>query len=547
MAGIEDHCPKCNQLVTAPTPKDPPAALELPQQVLPPPAEPSTGLINTLLDEFLSGPSAAETTPDPVAKPQKKSKAKQPLQEVTPELAPVVPAMAESPLASDPGPIEVAAPSGQPLVDTWNEPPADTLPDIGMGDALGSYLNPPAINSGRQITPSLGVGLVQVSDMPRTHRRTRKTRALITGLLLFLMLDAAVLWVFRHRIQEWLTRDSTAKVKKVATHPADDQAPPAPEKKETPPPDKPAVEPPTVVMPKPSIAPEVATPPETLTNVSLPPAPPAVAPIEPTPIKLPDVSTELPLVVAKVEIETPPLPPPAPVITDSSPPSVAPPVTTPSPADFSEVATAKSALEALKAFLAASSISERLRWCQKPDVVRPLMEKHYTSHADGPVKVGRIDLIDRYPSKDGVPPYSMFEVSGGSLKKAVLALVEEKPKNEFRVDWENFVEFKDGLLWEFMTKPGSRAQKFRMIIRRTHYFDKDVPDVANKDGFEISQPSSDMVGHVFIERSSPIARQLAQRLGWDGKIPVTLELVWRADGTHHWVEIQTLSSLGWRG
>ncbi len=175
------------------------------------------------------------------------------------------------------------------------------------------------------------------------------------------------------------------------------------------------------------------------------------------------------------------------------------------------------------------------------------MEKHYTSHADGPVKVGRIDLIDRYPSKDGVPPYSMFEVSGGSLKKAVLALVEEKPKNEFRVDWENFVEFKDGLLWEFMTKPGSRAQKFRMIIRRTHYFDKDVPDVANKDGFEISQPSSDMVGHVFIERSSPIARQLAQRLGWDGKIPVTLELVWRADGTHHWVEIQTLSSLGWRG
>lgn len=572
MAGIEDHCPKCNKLVAAPVPKDPSTAAAILRQDSPPaaansdaPEEIFPGLRTSLLDDFLSGAATTDAVPDTAPKPQKKSRGTQPWAEVTPELVvtseppKVVPEPADSPLARDPGPVDVARLFDQPLADSWNDPPDESLPDIGMGDALASYLSAPPSSVSRPVTPSLGFGLLHVPESPQNDRRKKRTRFMVAGVLLFLLVDAGfAFWFFRHRIQAWWTHGDTVNVKSVTPHPQNGKTAPAPEKNDPPPAKEPSAVPPAVVMPKPPEPAVVITPPEIRTDPEKVPAPevvpvqpvpppPVVIPIVSNPVKLPEAIMTPPPVITKLEIEPPPAPPPAPVIIDIAPPSD-PPVATPPPVvERVEAAPARTALDSLKAFLAAPGISDRLRWCQKPETVRPLMEKHYTSHPDGPVKFGKIDLVASYPSKDGVPPYSMFELSGGSLKNTILALVEEKPKNEFRVDWEAFVEFKDGLLWEFMGKPDSRPQKFRVIMRRTHYFDKDVPDVGNKDGFELTQPGSEALAHVFVARSSPISRQLAQRLGWDGKVPATLELVWRVDGSRRWVEIQAVPSFGWRG
>lgn len=564
MAGIEDHCPKCNELVAAPTPTDPPAAppsaviSRVSEEIFP-------GLRTSLLDDFLSGPAPTETTTEATSKPQKKSRAKQPPPEVTPELVahpePVetVPAPAESPLTGDPGPLADAGPFDQPLVESWNEPPDEKLPDIGMGDALASYLSAPATHVSRQVTPSLGFSLLHIPDSTRSDRRSRRSRFMVAGVLLFLLLDAAfAFWFFRHRIQSWWTHGETAKVTSITPPIFNGKPDIVPKKNEPPPVEQPSPVPPVETIPKPPEPAVVITPPEIRKDPDKAPAPevapvqpvpppPVVVPVISNPVRLPDENTPPTPVITKLDIEPPPAPPPAPLIIDAATP-IATPTATPQPVTESgDVAPARTALDSLKGFLAAPGISDRLRWCQKPETVRPLMEKHYTSHPDGPLKVGRIDLVASYPTKDGVPPYSMFELSGGALKNTVLALVEEKPKNEYRVDWEAFVEFKDGLLWEFMSKPDSRPQKFRVIMRRTHYFDKDVPDVGNKDGFELTQPSSEAVAHVFSVRSSPLSRQVAQRLGWDAKIPATVELVWRVDGTRRWVEIQTVPSFGWRG
>jgi len=241
----------------------------------------------------------------------------------------------------------------------------------------------------------------------------------------------------------------------------------------------------------------------------------------------------------------PPTPEPAPGLTATAEIDVPP-----APAKIVEtgiIPAARPALAALKNFLAAPTWQERLRWVQKPETVKAAMEKHYRMHSDGPVNVARIDFIERYPARSGNPPYCMFEVSGGDLKRTLLVLVEEKSKADFRVDWEAFAEFKDQLLREFLSKAGSPPGKFRVMIRRSHSFDKSVPDLDRKDSFELSQPGIDTTGKAYAVKGATVARALSQQLGWGESIAVTVQLAWRSEGDRSWVEVAAVPAFGWRG
>jgi hypothetical protein len=84
------------------------------------------------------------------------------------------------------------------------------------------------------------------------------------------------------------------------------------------------------------------------------------------------------------------------------------------------------------------------------------------------------------------------------------------------------------------------------MVRRKHYFDKDVPHMDSKESFAISQPGSDAEGHVFTPHDSKSARQLAQHLGWGATISAVLELAWKKEDSHRWVEIAAVSGYSWK-
>ncbi len=248
---------------------------------------------------------------------------------------------------------------------------------------------------------------------------------------------------------------------------------------------------------------------------------------------------------------SPPSPPPLEKLTEDKPPAPLPgdkpeDSLPPKVAESGITSAARPALDSLEKFLYASNWQERLKYCQKKESVRSEMEKHYRNHPDGPVAVSQIALVERYTTAKGGVPYCEFELRGGVLKQPVRVYVDEPAKGPPRVDWEAFVEFKDRLLWEFLEKPGAPSQKFRVMLRRKHYFDKDVPDMGSKDSFAIVQPGIDLEGHVFAPHDSAPARQLQQRLGWGSNMPMILELVWRKEGAHRWVEIASVVEYGWK-
>lgn len=273
----------------------------------------------------------------------------------------------------------------------------------------------------------------------------------------------------------------------------------------------------------PPLAPDTAT---ALSSTALSSTAPPPAPAAPT-VPPPAAASPTPL--------TPP-----PAATTGLTPPTSPPRINKVPAD------AKPALDTLQKFLAAPDWQARAAFVQKPAAVKPTMEKHAAKFGDGAVYPTVIDFVERYVGKDGAPPYCMFEVSGGTLPHPVLVLVEQPPKGEPVVDWEAFVEFKDDLLLKFLETEGAPAQTFRVLMRRKHYFDKDVPEIASKDAFQLQQPNAAFDGHVFIPKSNPLSKQLANQLGWSQDMPVVVELAWKTNGKHHWVEISKIVSYGWR-
>ena len=279
-----------------------------------------------------------------------------------------------------------------------------------------------------------------------------------------------------------------------------------------------------------------------------PSSPPPIPPLPSDPLKPPP---EVAMTLAKADHLPMAFGPTEPV---DPPPPAQPDVATHPPADLpvSKIIEtgvppeAASALKAVKAFLAATTWKERLQWSQKPETIKAAMEKHYRTFPDGPVNVTHVDFIQRFPSKGDTPPYCMFEVRGPSMTHPVLMLVDQPLKKDARVDWETFIEFKDDLLFKFLKKSSTTPGRFRVMMRRAHVFDKDLPDRENKAGFEVFTPNSDFKGSVYVRKGSDTSRQLDIKLPWNNDVPVIVELIWRGQGEQTWVELQSVVSYGWR-
>lgn len=205
------------------------------------------------------------------------------------------------------------------------------------------------------------------------------------------------------------------------------------------------------------------------------------------------------------------------------------------------------AVETLKRFLAANSWQEREKHVQMAEKVRPLMEQYYQLNPDGPIVVRQIQLMrhDKAPNTGG-PPHCVFQVSGGDLKQPLPVMVEEEGNN-WKVDWLTFTEFKDDLLQRFLESYQDEPKRFHVMMRRTHYFDEDVPGLDKLICFEIQPPMPGFAGHVFVRRGTPLAQSLDRNVGWEvSKAAAIVEIQWRKEGNQQWVELTDVPQYNWR-
>ena len=206
----------------------------------------------------------------------------------------------------------------------------------------------------------------------------------------------------------------------------------------------------------------------------------------------------------------------------------------------------KKAAETLKTFFAAKNLDERLPLTLGADSMKSLMERYYAKKDAGPIAVDEIKLLRHDPNPaTGGGAHCVFTVASKQWDYPIPVMLQEEG-GTYKVDWLAFVEFRDNLLFEFLSAYQDVPARFHVGIRRTHYFEEDVPDLDQKDCFEIQPPVPTYVGYVFVPKGTPLAADLGTRIGWETMTAyVIVELRWKREGDRKWVELTAVPQLNW--
>lgn len=204
------------------------------------------------------------------------------------------------------------------------------------------------------------------------------------------------------------------------------------------------------------------------------------------------------------------------------------------------------AAEALRKFLNASNIEERMRYTLAPDAMRKFMDRYYSVHPDGPINVDTIGYVRLDPKPQiGGGAHAVFGLESRAWQFPVPVMLEEG-KDGFRVDWLSFVEFKDRLLERFFKEYSEGPARFHVGITRTHYFDDTVPNADNKDAFRVSSaPPNPFLATVFVDKDSAVGLDLKDKIPWGAQVWAIAELEWLRLGSQKWVELAAVPQLNW--
>lgn len=207
---------------------------------------------------------------------------------------------------------------------------------------------------------------------------------------------------------------------------------------------------------------------------------------------------------------------------------------------------AKPAVEALKKFLAANSLAERLKYTLGADMMQPLMERYYTRSSAGPVVVDRIQFVRMDPNPElGSGRHCILSLENQTWEYPVPVMLEEQ-SDGFKVDWLAFVEFKDRLLEKFFQAYQEGPARFHVGIIRHHYFEDGVPNLDRKDAFRVSPaPPNSFQASAFLDKDTPLAQELRVRLPWETHVWAVVELEWKKLGSQQWVELSAVPQLHW--
>lgn len=207
---------------------------------------------------------------------------------------------------------------------------------------------------------------------------------------------------------------------------------------------------------------------------------------------------------------------------------------------------AKPAAEALRKFLAATTLEERLRHTLGAELMQPLMERYYARSQEGAVIVDRIQFLRLEPNPElGSGSHCIFSLENKTWEFPVPVMLEEQTDG-YKVDWLSFVEFKDRLLEKFFKGYQEGSIRAHVGIMRHHYFEDGVPNADRKDAFRITPaPPNTFQASAFIDKDSAFGQEMRKRLPWDKHTWAIVDLEWKKLGTQQWVEVTAMPQTHW--
>lgn len=205
--------------------------------------------------------------------------------------------------------------------------------------------------------------------------------------------------------------------------------------------------------------------------------------------------------------------------------------------------------EAIIRFLGAATWQERLPYTLAADRMKPLMEAHYRAGGDGPIVPEEVQFMQMEPTEDNPKLHYYSYIVFLPERSTGIPLSVEDTAQGTRVEWRTFIECKDHLLAKFYKAYTPTPATFRALIRRCHYFEKDVPGQDKMQCFELSSPDAANTFYVWAGLDSQVYRKFfasGERARWDVSSRMTLTLEWQKEESGvAWVRLRDVVAESW--
>jgi hypothetical protein len=196
---------------------------------------------------------------------------------------------------------------------------------------------------------------------------------------------------------------------------------------------------------------------------------------------------------------------------------------TPPEAASAEVAEGKKAVQSL---VAARSATEVLPWIFDADTLDSAVRSYYAQHPLQPLTEAVIEH-----EYSGIIPATggkahIFNVLAASHPRGFPVSAEATPQG-YRIDWQSYIQWRDGWLRRFLDSKSENPQTLFVVLRRTHYFNDDVPKLDEKLAFKLTSAVPGDEGTVaFVDKNSAVGRSLADMYEWRTMYFPVVELQW---------------------
>lgn len=211
----------------------------------------------------------------------------------------------------------------------------------------------------------------------------------------------------------------------------------------------------------------------------------------PTSPTIPSPPIEKPVMV----VEPPnPTPPPLVVKTISNPAQAVKP-----PETGNKVSSAAEA--SLQAFLEAPDWAARSAYVLFPDRVRTAMEAYSREVPDGPTAYKSISVKQSHIDEKTGSTLFIFLVITNRCPVGIPVAIKETPSG-WLVDWQAFVEFRDGLFNKFVEGPVDKSGRFHVVVTRPSAERAANTENVHFASFLLKSPMEDKAQLVFIRKAS---------------------------------------------
>ena len=260
----------------------------------------------------------------------------------------------------------------------------------------------------------------------------------------------------------------------------------------------------------------------------------------PLPRALPPERVAIPAV-----IPPPVLPPAAPPVMPVPPVPlrVKPVISTPEPPAPAKASAAAEA--ALRAFLEAPDWAARRSDVLVPEKIRGAMEAYSRSVPDGPTPFQSLAVKQSHLDPQTGRTLYIFFVATGQFPAGIPVAVQETTAG-WLVDWQTFVEFRDGLFQQFVAGPVDRSGTFHLVVTTPPTQRAANTENEHFSSFLLQPPLAATPQLAFVRKTSEAFKTFQAALGGGGLFTPVLEVVKRKTAAgESYFEVLKVAATDW--